>query len=83
MKEVLVRRRKDFPRGWEFVCLLCRKVHRHGEGLGHRGSHCQDGGDYCLVYANNCPSCGRAYIHRVDVEQCKNCGVMIKEEELL
>jgi len=37
---VVVTPRKDFPRGWKFVCQYCRRVHLHGQGLGHRASHC-------------------------------------------
>lgn len=32
--------RKDFPSGWKFYCIFCKKYHLHGEGLGHRVAHC-------------------------------------------
>lgn len=32
--------RPDVPMGSQFWCRYCKKLHRHGEGDGHREAHC-------------------------------------------
>ena len=34
--------RPDFIQGSMFYCIFCQDFHYHGEGLGHRVSHCGD-----------------------------------------
>lgn len=38
--EVAVIPRTDFPQGWKFFCVYCKKCHLHGIGLGDRSAHC-------------------------------------------
>lgn len=40
--EVEHRKKNDFPNGYQFYCIYCKKTHKHGEGLGDRTSHCNN-----------------------------------------
>ncbi len=37
---ILCEIRKDYPKGMQFYCEFCKRVHLHGESEGHRIAHC-------------------------------------------
>lgn len=39
---VAVIHRTDFPEGWKFYCVFCKRYHNHGSGLGYRMAHCHN-----------------------------------------
>lgn len=53
--------REDFYQGNQIYCVFCKAWHRHGQGNGHRVTHC--------TVSRNTPHYDHGYyIHRIEVK---------------